>query len=143
MTATNRPPSAEGAEIVFEEGIIGVPRARRFQLLARDGQTTHVLRSLDIEGFALPVTDPRLADESYRPEFGPRVPEALALGQGDPVLILAVTTLEPGGATLNLRAPLVINVKRGLAAQVILDDRSYPLRAPLCAEPARELAPAT
>jgi flagellar assembly factor FliW len=121
----------EGAEIVFEEGIIGVPRARRFQLLARNGATTHVLRSLDIEGFALPVADPRLADAGYRPKLGPRVPEALALAEGEPVLLLAVTTLEPSGPTLNLRAPLVINVNRRVAAQVILDDRSYSLRAPL------------
>lgn len=122
-----------GTEIVFEEGLIGVPRARRFQLLAREGGTTHVLRSLDIDGFALPVTDPRLADADYQPKLGPRVPEALALAPGEPVLLLAVTTLDPSGPTLNLRAPLVINVSRGLAAQVILDDRKYPLRAPVLA----------
>jgi len=139
----DQPLAADGAEIVFEEGIIGVPRARRFQLLARGGQPTHVLRSLDIEGFALPVTDPRLADADYRPRLGPRVPAALALGADDPVLILAVTTLEPGGATLNLRAPVVINVNRGLGAQVILDDRHYPLRAPLRAAAPAELVPAT
>jgi flagellar assembly factor FliW len=117
--------------IHFEEGIIGVPRARRFQLLERDGSPVRVLRCLDIEGLAIPVTDPRLADASYRPELGSRVTEALEIRTGDPVLVLAVTTLNGASSEANLRAPLVINTRRQLAVQVILDDRSYPLRAPV------------
>jgi len=125
--------AAEDTEIRFEEGIIGVPRARRFELLEREGSPIRVLRCLDIDGFALPVIDPLLADTTYRPVLGPRVHEALLLEAGEPVLLLAVTTLEPTGPVANLRAPLVINVKRRLAKQVILDDRDYPLRAPLAA----------
>lgn len=121
----------EATEIRFEEGIIGVPRARRFELLERQGSPIRVLRCLDIDGFALPVTDPLLADAAYRPALGPRVQEALSIQPGDPVLLLAVTTLEPSGPVANLRAPLVINVARRLAKQVILDDRHYPLRAPV------------
>jgi flagellar assembly factor FliW len=120
-----------GATICFEEGIIGVPRARRFHLLEREGSAVRVLRCLDIDGFALPVTDPRLADRDYRPELGPRIQEALELSDGDPVLFLAVTTLEPEGPVANLRAPLVVNVRCQRAVQVILDDKAYPLRAPV------------
>lgn len=126
--------AAETTEIRFEEGIIGVPRARRFELLEREGSPIRVLRCLDIEGFALPVIDPRLADTTYQPVLGPRVQEALLLEAGEPILFLAVTTLEPTGPVVNLRAPLVINVRRRLAKQVILDDRAYPLRAPLATQ---------
>jgi flagellar assembly factor FliW len=119
------------ATICFEEGIIGVPRARRFQLLEEEGSPVRLLRCLDIEGFALPVIDPRLVDPAYRPELGPRVEEALSLSDDDPILLLAVTILEKEGPVANLRAPLVINVRRQRALQVILDDRSYPLRAPV------------
>jgi flagellar assembly factor FliW len=123
--------AAEETEIRFEEGIIGVPRARRFELLEREGSPIRVLRCLDIDGFALPVIDPRLADSGYRPVIGARVQEALLLDAGEPILLLAVTTLEPSGPVANLRAPLVVNVKRRLAKQIILDDRAYPLRAPI------------
>ena len=119
------------SEILFEEGIIGVPRARRFQILERPGSEVRLLRCLDIEGFALPVVDPLRADASYRPELGPRIADAVALREGDPVLLLAVATIEADGPKANLRAPVVINVRRRLATQVILDDRSLPLRAPL------------
>jgi flagellar assembly factor FliW len=55
----------------------------------------------------------------------------LGLNGDDPVLLLAVTTLDSKGPMANLRAPLVVNVRRRLAAQVILEDRSYPMRAPV------------
>jgi flagellar assembly factor FliW len=131
MRAESSLAADEAAEILFEEGIIGVPRARRFELLEREGSPIRVLRCLDLEGFALPVVDPRIADTKYQPVLGPRVQEALLLEAGEPILLLAVTTLEPAGPVANLRAPLVVNVKRRLAKQVILDDRAYPLRAPL------------
>lgn len=118
------------SEIVFEEGIIGVPRARRFVLLERPGSPLRMLRSLDIEGFALPVVDPTLVDADYRPRLGPRVARAIGLGDDDPVVMLAIASREPGGTTVNLRAPVIINVGRRLAAQVILENRAYPLRAP-------------
>jgi flagellar assembly factor FliW len=128
--------------ILFEEGVIGVPRARRFQLLQRQGSAVRVLRCLDVEGFNLPVIDPRLAWPEYRPRLGPRVAAALGWnGDESALLVLAVTALEPTGAVANLRAPLVINVQRRLAAQVILEDRSHPLRAPVAAAaPEREFA---
>lgn len=117
--------------IVFEEGILGVPRARRFQLLERPDSDLRVLRCLDVDNFSLPVVDPRLAAGDYEPRLNPRVARALGLEADDPVLLLAVTTIEPDRAVANLRAPIVINVKRRRATQVILDDRSYPVRAPL------------
>lgn len=121
----------DSGELLFEEGIIGVPRARRFVLMERPGSPVRVLRSLDIEGFALPVVDPALVDPEYRPRLGERILEAVKLDAGCPVLLLAVAALEPAGPTVNLRAPLVINVRDRIATQVILDDRNYPLRAPL------------
>jgi flagellar assembly factor FliW len=117
--------------ILFEEGLIGVPRARRFQLLEKPGSAQRILQCLDIEGFNLPVIDPRQADPEYQPSLGGRVTEALELEAGDTVLLLAVTSLDPEGPHANLKAPLVINVHRRLAAQIILDGDSYPLRAPV------------
>ena len=117
--------------ILFEEGIIGVPRARRFQLLEREGSPVRVLRCLDIEGFALPVVDPLAVQPDYHPEIGARLSASLDLSAADPVLLLAVASFEPDGTVVNLRAPVFINPRRRLGAQVILDDRRYPIRAPL------------
>lgn len=123
--------TTDTAEIVFDEGIIGVPRARRFELLARDGSSVRLLRCLDIEGFSLPVIDPRLADPEYGPRINPRITRALEIEEPGTMLLLAVATLETDGPVANLRAPLVINTDRRLGAQVILEDRTLPLRAAL------------
>lgn len=129
MNAPARKPEPT-VEIVFEEGIIGVPRARRFHLLEKEGSPILMMQSLDIQGLVLPVADPALADSEYRPALGPRVADALGLEKDDPVIVMAITTLEPTGPKANLRAPVIINARNHRAAQVILEDRSYPLRAP-------------
>ncbi len=118
-------------QIMFREGIIGVPRARRFQLLERPDSVARVLKCLDIEGFALPVVDPLACDAEYEVRLGARLAEVIDLKPDDPVLLLAVATLEPGGPMANLRAPVVINTRNRCAMQVILEGRRYPLRAPL------------
>ena len=120
--------TTDSSEIHFAEGVIGVPRARRFQLLERPDSPVRILRCLDIEGFALPVIDPYAADPDYRPRFHPRVFQALGIESDDPVLVLAITSLEEDGGTANLRAPLVINPVRRRGAQVILDGDDYPVR---------------
>jgi flagellar assembly factor FliW len=134
MTPHQHATTAEAtSQILFEEGIIGVPRARRFELLERPGSALRLLRSLDIAGFALPVVDPRVAEPGYRPSFQPRVAEALSLGE-DSCLVLVVVTLGEDRSTANLRAPIVINVARRVGAQIILDDRSLPLERELARE---------
>ena len=134
MKTATAPASNESSVITFEEGIIGVPRARRFELLEQDSSPVRLLRSLDIPHFALPVVDPALADPGYRPGFGSRLNGVLEVDEGDPVLVLAVATLESGGPLANLRAPVVINARTRRAVQLILEDRSYPLRAPVRVE---------
>ncbi|ANM30559.1 hypothetical protein ABI59_14700 [Acidobacteria bacterium Mor1] len=129
----NAPAATENVaqEILFREGIIGVPKAQRFLLLEREGHVARVLKCLDIKGFALPVVDPLLFDPDYKPTLGKRFARVIELEADDPVVLLAVATLEPGGPMANLRAPLVINARNRRAMQVILESRSFPLRAPM------------
>ena len=120
----------EETVIRFEEGIIGVPRARNFELLEREDSPVWLLRCLDIEGFTLPVVDPRLVDPEYTPKIARHISASLESSQEEPLLFLAVTALGKSGAVANLKAPVVVNVARRAAIQVILDG-DYPLRAPV------------
>jgi flagellar assembly factor FliW len=128
-TSAQRKPDA--ARLLFEEGIIGVPRARHFELLERRDSPVRMLRCLDLPSFVLPVIDPTEVDPSYGPKIAPRIFESLGLSADDSVLLLAVATLEPDGILVNLRAPLVINPRSCVGAQVILENRKLPLRAPM------------
>lgn len=129
-------------EIQFREGLIGLPQAKRFQLLVQPGSPIRLLRSLDVEELYIPVVDPFLADPNYRPPLGKRIGATLGLEDGHDVLLLVIATLQKDGPALaNLRAPLVINATTCTGVQVILDKSSLPLRAPVAkleAEPAAQ-----
>lgn len=128
MENTVRDPDND-TTIFFEEGVIGVPLARRFELMTRDDSPLCVLRCLDIEGFNLPVVNPRLVDPVYKPRLAERVNQILEAGE-EPLLFLAVTAVGSEGAVANLKAPVVVNVAQRTAVQVILEG-DYPLRAPV------------
>ena len=121
----------EPIEIVFAEGLIGIPRARRFRLLSRENSEVRILECLDIANFRLPVVDPYLADPKYRPDVSQRVMEALGFHEEDPILYLAITVVNDDGSFANLRAPLVINTSNCAGMQVILDHPDYNVQAPL------------
>ncbi|MER1996403.1 MAG: flagellar assembly protein FliW [Arthrobacter sp.] len=77
-----------------------------------------------------------LIDSAFVPGYEPEIPEAqlleLGLGSGgNGQLLLVAQTGER--VTVNLMAPIVVNPDRGLAAQVILEGRGYPLKADLAA----------
>lgn len=76
-----------------------------------------------------------LIDSAFVPGYAPEIPEAslaeLGLAAGTETVLLVAQTGE--GVTVNLMAPIVVNPDRGLAAQVILEGRGYPLKADLAA----------
>jgi flagellar assembly factor FliW len=118
-------------EIVFAEGLVGAPGARRFRRGVVSGSGLARWRCTDIEGLVLPVCDPKLADPAYAPPLGPRVRAALGAAPDEPLVVVSVAARGASGLHCNLRAPIVVAPRRGSAVQLILEDRSLPLRAPL------------
>ncbi|ROQ37329.1 flagellar assembly factor FliW [Frondihabitans sp. PhB188] len=76
----------------------------------------------------------------YSPEISTEQADLLGLTTPADALLLVVANPAPEGTTVNLMAPIVVNVTTGAAAQLILDEQEWPLRAPLA--PARAAAPA-
>jgi flagellar assembly factor FliW len=120
------------------DGLPGFPDLRRFALSRLDGSGLLLeLRSLDHEDVRFVVV-PSVA---FFPDYAPEIDDVAAakLGLSDdatadqePLVLLVVTvgdTLET--STVNLLAPVVINGATRVAAQVVLDDQSLPIRAPL------------
>ena len=73
--------------------------------------------------------DAALADEDYHPEVNPRVKSALGIADERSVRLLVIVNLGSDLMTVNLRAPLVVNLANGTGSQVILENRELPLRA--------------
>jgi len=79
------------------------------------------------------VLDVGSADFGYRPPLTDGIRAQIGAAEDSDVRVFVVANPADDGVYVNLRAPIVIHRETGCAAQVILDDQSYPLRAPLVA----------
>lgn len=91
-----------------------------FTLAALDGDSRRVF-----------VLDAAIYLPEYTPSLSPAQSESLGLASGDDARVYVVANPAESGTTVNLLAPIVVNAATNAAAQVILDDRDWPLQAPL------------
>ena len=76
----------------------------------------------------------------YLPDYHPQITDEqrrqLQLEAPEDAAVLVVANPAAGGTTVNLLAPIVLNVHTGSCAQVILEGQDWPVRAPLEPVPA-------
>ncbi|WP_460772427.1 flagellar assembly protein FliW [Microbacterium sp. GXF7504] len=89
------------------------------------------LRAVEDAGLRLYLLDPATVMDGYAPVLTDEQAADLQLPSPDDAMVLVVVHPAAEGPSLNLMAPVVVNRTNGLAAQVILEDQDYPLRAPL------------
>jgi flagellar assembly factor FliW len=121
--------------ITLPHGMVGFPRLNRYVLLEhRPGSPFHWLQSVDRPDLAFVITDPLLFDPTYQLTLGDNEANLLQVTDPRDVQIWVVVSIpqgSPEGMTANFKAPLVINLKNRLAAQIILEDPRWSLRQPL------------
>lgn len=115
--------------ITMTSPILGFPKSKRFVLRPhREDSPFMWLQSLDEPKLAFVVTQPALVNPQYQPGLGSHVREELGLDgddQPDLLVILAFSGEKHEEVTVNLLGPIVINAKKRLAKQVILDPVKY------------------
>lgn len=121
--------------IRFEHGILGFPDLKNFTLIfnIEKGAEASIkwLQSLDEPNFAMPVMNPGLVIDNYTPMFDRELLTPLG---GDLIpdnLLMLVTVTVPkdvAQTTVNLKAPIIINVEERKAVQLISDDDSYSIK---------------
>lgn len=117
--------------IVFPQGLIGFESSRHW-LIVPDPENEDVawLQSLTQMQVALPLVSPR----KYAPDYKVCVPkrqlESLSLRGTDRVYVLVVVSKSGKTLTANLRSPVILNLTKKLAAQVIASD-ALPLAMPI------------
>lgn len=123
--------------ITFENGIIGFPELKHFTLLHDDeagiDAGIRFLQSMEEPGFAMPVMDPLIVKQDYDPV----VEDELLAGIGElneNNLLVMVTVTVPSDLTkmsVNLQGPIIINVEKRLAVQLIVENKDYPVKYPI------------
>lgn len=120
--------------VTMVEPMLGFPGHNRFGLARLDDAGAVCdLRSLDDPEVRFVVVPPGLFFADYAPVISDTTAEQLGAGSAEDLLALVVVTLGEAleEATANLLAPVLLNPHERLAAQVVLDDVSLSLRAPL------------
>jgi len=121
--------------IRFEQGILGFPDLKDFTLIfnIEKGVESSIkwLQSLDEPNFAMPVMNPNLVLEDYQPMFDMEVLKPLGKHPEEVELLMLVTVTVPKDITkitVNLKAPIIINVEERRAVQLISDNDAYSIK---------------
>jgi len=102
---------ADTAVIAFADGLPGFEQQRRFVLLTGPSfEPFTILRGLGPDAPSFATIDPRTVVPEYAPRVSPQDLVRLNASAGDPLVWLAIVSLDASGeATANLRAPVLIS----------------------------------
>lgn len=128
---------AKDRVIRFAQGIPGFEQYHEYTLIQPDEDLPFsYLQCVNDGHLSFIVIDPFLVKPDYEFELNESVKKELLITKQEQVSVLAIMTVKDDikKATLNLKAPLVINVQQRLGKQLILHDYDYSTKHPLFAE---------
>lgn len=120
--------------IEFPEGILGFNHLRKFVLLDDPNDEIFAwLQSCEIPQIAFPVLEPELFTQSYQLSLTKHDLESLGLQTQEKVRAFSIITIpdDPTQMTANLKAPIVINIEKRSARQIVLQDNNLAIREPI------------
>ena len=120
---------ADDKIITMEKGMIGFPNLRHFALIFDEEKKEKKfkimwLQSMDDGDIAFPVLDPTALKEDYQPSVSEAIIAPLGEMTEDSAYLLVTVTVPKNiqEASINLKAPIVINMDTNKGAQVITED---------------------
>jgi flagellar assembly factor FliW len=111
--------AADGV-VTFAAGLPGFERCRRFVLVTAPAlEPFTCLHGLDAPHPSFLTIDPRRVADGYAPALPAADLRRIGAEAATPLVWLVVVRLDDGGATVNLRAPIVVHPERMLGVQVL------------------------
>ncbi len=117
--------------ISFPSGIPGFENNKQFVLVQiPDFAPFEWLASVDGAGLRFAVINPLLFMPDYNPNMVKEQLADLEIEQPDDVLLYVIVTIQenPADSTANCIGPIIINKKKRLGKQVIIEDERYSTR---------------
>jgi len=129
--------------LFFPSGVPGLPpELNRFELLSLAPDSPfYFLKSLQDENVGFILINPFFFFPEYEFDLPDEEAEALGLSSLEELAVFCIVNASRGlkYATVNLLAPVVVNVTTGEARQVVLADSRYGLRHPLLVSTFRDV----
>lgn len=120
--------------IHFPSGIPGFIEEKKFVLLhLSEDSVFQTLQSLHTPDLAFIVTNPYHFYKDYEFKLDQNIREFLQIKRAEDVAVFSILTLrEPfDKSTLNLKAPIIMNMKTNQAKQYVLNSPKYSIKTPL------------
>ncbi|MFT9819931.1 flagellar assembly protein FliW [Lysinibacillus sp. NPDC056185] len=121
--------------LTFEHGLLGLENEKNFVLLPIDADLPlAMLQSVDNVEIGFVVAYPFAFKKDYSFDISEDDREQLQIGKEEDVLTYGIVTMKETfqESTMNLLAPLIINMDKKCGKQIVLqDNKSYPLRYPM------------
>ena len=115
------------AEIFFPDGLVGLPLLVHHHLSAVPESALYEIVSdedPEVGFFAAPADD-------VKPGMVDQLRTRGLVEENEWVLAILAVHGQPPEVTANLAGPLVVNVEKATARQLVLEDADYPLQAPV------------
>ena len=122
-------PRLEGL-IRFPTGLLGFPDVSQYRLLQGPGAGLYWLSGTEPGDPSFLLSDPFVYFGGLSLDLPPASVDQLEANEASDVAVLAVTVpdTDTGTWTANLQGPVVVNVSKGLGAQIVLPDQSLGVR---------------
>lgn len=123
--------------INFANGLPGFEEYREFVLLPAGSDSPFIiLQSVENSELAFITVEPGNLIDNYEFEISDKKEKELKISSIEEILVLNIITLKDKleNMTANLAAPIIINLKKRLGSQIILDNQKFSLRCPIFAE---------
>ncbi len=120
--------------IKFEEGLIGITDKKDFLFIEKeDFLPFSYLQSVNDPDFSLIVINPFFVDKEYNYEISKDDLKSLSIKDDSDFFIVAIVVFSNNieNITVNLRAPIVINIKTKKSKQVLLLNDNYDIEESL------------
>lgn len=120
--------------ITFHDGILGFPESKGYAWVhsIEPNLPIECLQCAINEQLTFMIVDPFLFTPEYEFELSEEIKQTLNITSEEQIVVRVILTARSdSNTTLNLRAPLIINVTNNQAAQIILDGPQYQLQYPI------------
>lgn len=121
-------------KIYFENGIPGFEEYKEFEInQVGDSNKFKMITSTKDSNIGFVAISPFEIDKQYEINLSDEVIKELQIDKSEDVLLLNLITLGStlGKSTVNLKAPVIINIKNKKGKQLILQDDKYSIKEPL------------
>lgn len=121
-------------KIIFEKGIPGFEEYKKFELNDIEGnENLKMITSKEDSNIGFVSISPFKVKTKYEIDLNEETISELNIEKPEDVLVLNIITLGKTleSSTVNLKAPIIINIKNNKGKQLILQDDKYKIKEPL------------